>query len=60
MATKTDTPELLTLAAVARILGLSRSTVYRLRERGEIPAVKIGGSIRVRAEDLARLTQPKA
>lgn len=59
-----DTPhldELLTLAETALVLRVSRSTVHRLRTSGQLRTVQIGpGVIRVRAEDLARLTQPKA
>ena len=36
----------------AEVLGLSRSTVYALVARGELPAVRVGHSIRVRAADL--------
>lgn len=35
------------VAEVAALLGLSRSEVYRLIERGEIPAVRFGRSVRV-------------
>lgn len=31
--------------------GISRSTAYRLRDRGEVPHVKIGRAVRIRRED---------
>jgi len=34
--------KILTLAQVATLLRLHRSTVYRMVKRGEIPAVKVG------------------
>jgi len=39
---------------VAAILSLSRSTVYELVLSGVLPSVRIGGSRRIRGEDLAR------
>ena len=40
-------PIMLRPAEVAALLALSRSEVYRLIERGAIPAVRIGRSVRV-------------
>jgi excisionase family DNA binding protein len=37
----------------AEVLGLSRSKVYELISRGNLPSVHVGHSVRVRAEDLA-------
>lgn len=34
--------------------GISRSTAYRLRDRGEVPHVKIGRAARIRREDAER------
>lgn len=34
--------------------GVSRSTAYRLRDRGEVPHVKIGRAVRIRREDAER------
>lgn len=34
--------------------GISRSTAYRLRDRGEVPHVKIGRAVRIRREDAER------
>ncbi len=42
----------LTVRDVANELRLDRSTVYRLVERGEIPAVRVGGSIRIDPAEL--------
>ena len=39
---------------VAADLSLSRSTVYELVRSGVLPSVRIGGSRRIRGEDLAR------
>ncbi len=39
---------------VAADLSLSRSTVYALVRSGVLPSVRIGGSRRIRGEDLAR------
>lgn len=43
---------LLKASDVAQILNLSKPMVYRLASTGELPSVKIGGSVRVRKEDL--------
>jgi excisionase family DNA binding protein len=43
---------LLTIPAAARLLSLSRSTVYQLIKRGEIAAVKVGSARRIRMEAL--------
>lgn len=40
-------PVMLRPGEVASLLALSRSEVYRLIERGQIPAVRIGRSLRV-------------
>jgi excisionase family DNA binding protein len=42
----------LTVAEVAKVLGLSRATVYRLCKEGVIPSVKLLNSIRVQTEQL--------
>ena len=41
------------LAEVAAALSVSRSKVYELVRSGALPSVRIGGSRRVRGEDLA-------
>jgi excisionase family DNA binding protein len=39
---------------VAQILNISRAYAYLLMKRGQIPAVRIGRSVRVRPEDLEK------
>jgi excisionase family DNA binding protein len=43
---------LLTVAEVARTLRVSNMTVYRLVNAGELPALRIGKSYRLRADDI--------
>jgi excisionase family DNA binding protein len=43
---------LLTGKDVAQMLKISSSQAYKLMRRGELPAVRIGRSIRVKPEDL--------
>lgn len=43
---------LLTADEVAEMLRVSTMTVYRLIRRGELPAVRVGRSYRVRQQDL--------
>lgn len=54
-----DLPPVLTLAAVARVLGVSVKTVGRLRARGLLPASKTSsarsGRVLVRRRDVAVL-----
>jgi excisionase family DNA binding protein len=42
----------LTVAEVARMLRVSNMTVYRLVNGGELPAVRIGKSYRLREDDV--------
>ena len=49
--------EILTVPEVARFLKISRSKAYRLVERGEIPAVKIGRNVRVLKRDLIQFVE---
>lgn len=44
---ESPTRPVLTVAETAAILGLGYSTVYELVRRGELPSIKIGGSIRI-------------
>ena len=45
---------LITVAEVARILNVSKTTVWRVLQRGELPSVRIGKRpVRVRKSDLA-------
>ena len=46
--------EFLTLREVSELLKLSGKTVYRLAQRGDIPAFKAGGSWRFRGTDIDR------
>jgi excisionase family DNA binding protein len=43
---------LLTVREVAERLGVSTATVYALRERGELPHVRVSNAIRIRPADL--------
>lgn len=45
------------VADVAQVLSLSRTKVYELVRSGELPSVRIGGSRRVRGEDLSRYVE---
>ncbi len=42
----------LTVGEVAQVLRVSNMTVYRLINAGQLPAVRVGKSYRVREEDL--------
>ena len=42
----------MTVSEVAAVLRVSNMTVYRLINAGQLPAVRIGRSFRVREEDL--------
>lgn len=44
--------EYMTLREVAELLKLSEKTVYRLAQRKEIPAFKVGGSWRFMRSDI--------
>jgi excisionase family DNA binding protein len=44
--------QFLTVAEVADLLRVSNMTVYRLIQQGELPAVRVGRSYRLRAEDV--------
>ncbi len=58
--------QLLSVREVARLLGLCRASIYRLVERGELPAIRIGNSIRFLQDELSdwlqgfrHFTQPR-
>jgi excisionase family DNA binding protein len=55
----TSLPELLTVTDVALILKVSTRTVTRMIKAGMIPVIRIGGVIRIRADDLAALLRPQ-
>jgi excisionase family DNA binding protein len=44
--------QLLSVHEVCQQLGMGKSWVYRRLRSGEIPSVKLGGSIKVRCDDL--------
>jgi excisionase family DNA binding protein len=46
--------QFLTVGEVATVLRVSNMTVYRLINAGQLPAVRIGRSFRLRQEDLDR------
>lgn len=48
---------LITVMIFCEEYGVSRSTAYRLRDRGEVPHVKIGRATRIRREDAERWYQ---
>ncbi len=45
-------PEFMTVAEVATRMRVSKMTVYRLLHGGELPAVRVGRSFRVREDDV--------
>ncbi|MBA7583309.1 hypothetical protein ES708_25250 [subsurface metagenome] len=51
---KVDIPQehLMTIEEVAEYLKLNVHTVYKLAQRGEIPAIKLGGSWRLRKQEI--------
>jgi excisionase family DNA binding protein len=49
--------KLLRVGEVAKVLSVSRSHVYRLIESGEIPATRLGRTVRVRREWLEEFTR---
>ena len=49
-----STAKFYTVAEVARVLRVSSMTVYRLINSGQLPAVRVGKSYRLREEDVNR------
>lgn len=45
-------PEFMTVAEVATRMRVSKMTVYRLLHGGDLPAVRVGRSFRVREDDV--------
>lgn len=43
-------PDFLTVAEVAALMRVSKMTVYRMVHSGELPAVRVGRSFRVRTQ----------
>ncbi len=56
-----DTPvaPLLTIAQVAKILGVSERTVRRLIETGALPVVRIRGAVRIDPAALKKIIRSK-
>ncbi len=50
--TPKEWPEVMTPDQVAEFLQLNKNTVYRLIERGELKATKVGRVYRIRKEDV--------
>ena len=46
---------LLTVAEVAKMLRINQMTIYRLVREKKMPSVKIGGSIRLREQDVRNI-----
>jgi excisionase family DNA binding protein len=46
--------QMMTVDQVAAWLRLSKSSVYRLAAEGQIPSVKVGGSLRFDGDQVAR------
>lgn len=44
----------LTVAEVAKLMRVSNMTVYRLISAGDLPAVRVGRSYRIREDDVDR------
>ena len=51
---------LLTVAEVAAAMRVSNMTVYRLIKGGELPAVRVGKSYRLRETDLERFLEDRS
>ena len=51
--------ELLTCDELMQILKVSRVTIYRLKERRQIPFYKVGGSIRFDKKDVSLYLQQR-
>lgn len=49
----------MTVAEVARGLRVSNMTVYRLVTSGQLPAVRVGRSYRIREDDVRRYLQSR-
>ena len=62
METTDDTPQLLTVAELAKRLRISRPTAYRLIGSGRLRAYRVGptdsGALRVDVRDIDRLIDP--
>ncbi|RDL51838.1 hypothetical protein BLJAPNOD_02984 [Ensifer sp. M14] len=52
---ETEEAETISVATTRRILGIGLNETYRAIHRGEIPAIKIGGSYRVLKKPLEKM-----
>ena len=50
---------LLRAEEVANAIGVGRATVYALIKRGELPAVRIGDSVRIPADALQKFVEKR-
>jgi len=50
-----ETLDLLTVAEVASMLRLSKMTIYRLMEKGRLPALRVGRSFRIPRDSVQAL-----
>lgn len=57
---QTNDPLLVSIPAAAQMLGVGRTTVYRLISSGEIDARKIGACTRITTESLRRFAGGRA
>lgn len=48
-------PALLTIAQAGATLNVSRATIYRMMESGQLERVKFGRAARIRTDSVARL-----
>lgn len=54
-ATADPAPLLLTAQEVVQMLSVSKSTLWRMRDSGKLPApIRVGGIVRWRASDIQR------
>ena len=54
MSSNITVPNLLTTAEAATVLRCSRGTIYRLIDEGKLPALRVGGRLRIDAGQLER------
>lgn len=52
-------PELLTVSEVAALVRVSKMTIYRMIQKGDLPAITVGKSYRVPLAAVRRLTQSR-
>lgn len=53
-----EAPEILTVAEAAQVLRIGRNQAYELIRQGELPALRLGRTIRVSKAALERLLDP--